>query len=268
MKKQIEFSEIAKQVYEVYGQQSVLPILFGVASIYREHIISVNHFFPILFLKGSFATGKTSLSSSLQIIFSKSNVVMFDPVKSSDIHAGVSEKGIVILDEYHSGNKADASIKAAYDNAEMKTVGRKMKIDSRKATAAVIVLSHELPKDVTVLSRAILVSNENAKYSETQIDNFNSLQETLRSNDCNCVSELAVRGEFLANHFETFFNRCKEDFLPFSESKNHRIIANYATVVTVFDCLKGLVNFPFDIEELYQVLDKTISEHDGFVNRC
>lgn len=261
-----EFSEISKQVYEVYGQQSVLPIIFGVASVYRDHIISVNNFFPVLFLKGGFATGKTSLSSSLQMIFSESNVTMFDPVKSPDIHASLSEKGIMILDEYHSGNKADASIKAAYDNAEMKAVGREMKVDSRKATAAVIVLSHELPEDVTVLSRAILVSNENAAYSEKQIDNFNVLQESLRSNDCNCVSELAGRGEFLANHFETFFNRCKVDFLPFSESKNHRIIANYATVVAVFDCLKGLIDFPFDIEELYQVLDKTISEHEDFIN--
>lgn len=268
MKEQIKFSEIAKQVYNVYGRQSILPIIFGVASIYRDHIINVNHFFPILYLKGSFATGKTSLSSALQLIFSESNVTMYEPVKSPDIHAGISQKGITILDEYNSSNRSDVAIKAAYDNAEMKTVDRKMKVDSRNATSALIVLSHDLPADVTVLSRAILVSNENRNYSASQVESFNLLQDTLRSNACNCVSELSNRSEFLSNHFEAFFNRCKEDFLPFSESKNLRIISNYASIITVFDCLKGLVDFPFDIEELYQVLDKTISEHDGFINRC
>ena len=266
MKQQSSFSEIAKQVYQVYGQQSVLPILFGVASIYRDYIISVNGFFPILYLKGSFTTGKTSLSTALQLIFSESNITMYEPVKSIDIHVGMSQAGITIIDEYNSGIRSDVAIKAAYDNAEMKTVGKNMKVDNRNATAALMVLSRDLPTDVNILCRLILVGNEKNDYSTFQVDNFNALQETLRSSNCNCVSELKGNLEFLSNHFETFFNRCKEDFLPFSESENRRIIGNYSTIVTVFDCLRGLVDFPFGIKELYPILNKSISEHNRHIN--
>jgi len=261
MKNQITFSEISKHIYTVFGEQSVLPIVFGIASIYKEHIISRNQAFPVLYLKGSFATGKTSLSSTLQAVFSNHIINIDSSVKRSDMYESIMQKGIVIIDEYNSNNNCSIVIKAVYNNAELKRAGKVNLVNVGNANSAIIINSQSLPKDETILARTILVINEKNNYSKTDALQFNNLMDVFIKNNCNCLSELISYQSIVKYSFQYSYKKSKE--LLLSESKNIRLIANHATILAVFECLKDLIEFPFDIEVLHEVIRKNIRENDS-----
>ena len=265
MKEKISFSEITKQVYDVYGEQSVLPIIFGVASIYRDRIVSITGSFPVLYLKGGFATGKTSLAVAIQTIFSESNSMLSEKLKVTDLQAAFTTKGIAILDEYNGSLKFDGAIKANYDDVKIFHGTNNNKIETIKFDSSLIITSAVLPGCQTVLGRTVLVSKENSDYSQYQREKFSHLHGNLYRKNCNCVQELLDAKSYTTIPFEFLYSQCKIEFLPFSEIGNQRIKDNYATLIAVFENLEGFLNFPFSKEKLIDVLAKCMLEHDLFL---
>jgi hypothetical protein len=44
---QKSFKEVSKKIYEIYGTNSILPIVYAVASVFKPEIIKVSGCFPI-----------------------------------------------------------------------------------------------------------------------------------------------------------------------------------------------------------------------------
>jgi DNA primase len=267
MNEQISFSEITKQVYDVYGDQSVLPIIFGVASIYRDHIVSVTGSFPVLYLKGGFATGKTSLAVAIQAIFSQSKSMLCESVTSKYFYKTMTPKGIAIFDNYSCDFRYDGAIKASYDDVNIYSGRSTNKGANMKLDSSLIITSTDLLTSQIVLSRTILASNENSDYSKFQRQSFQQLHDNLNRNNCNCVEELVSKTKSSPiMKFAFLYYRSKSDFLFLSEIENRRIKDNYATLIAVFECLEDILKFPFCKAELIDVLAKSIMEHDLLLN--
>lgn len=253
------FSETSKQLYSVYGQQSVLPILFGVASIFRDHIINETNGFPVLFLTGTHATGKTTLSTAIQHIFSNEKNILDGDCFTKLL----AYKGIVILESNMSGGLHDEMIKNTYLNHHW---CQNQDGSKRGLFVSLIVLSQKLPTDPMVLTRSILVKNDRNVYSETEKQKFIALHKKMETSDCNCISELTEYSEIVAYRFKGMYNNYSRFFRPFLSSKNTRMIKCFATLMAVYGCLKGVVEFPFNDKECWRNIGEAFAEQDMIFN--
>lgn len=201
---QIKFEIVADQIFKVYGQQSILPILFGLASIFRDEIKSEEPF-PILFLKGRFTTGKSSLSSFIQRVFDTSkntDGVMYYGLEHKYLEK-LNSSGLLRLDDYRSSPQNDAGLKAIVDGRVI-SIGTNSSNNSPvtyKMTASVIVCSAAMPEEETVACRFILVENQINVYSQLQTLRFDHLNQFFKNNNCNCSDEILLHKNFVKENF-------------------------------------------------------------------
>ncbi|MEN9909097.1 MAG: hypothetical protein RLZZ540_2246 [Bacteroidota bacterium] len=262
------FEQISSELYNVYGQQSIIPMLFGLASVFKEEITSTTYSFPILFLKGTFATGKSTLSFFIQEAFSgnTSTQSLVNNYEYSELFTAVrNASGICVFDEYRANDRSDLLLKNAYSPRSFHLGKGNREQSIPKPIASFIVLSKYNPTDAPLLSRSIFIENEFNNYSQTQIENYRRLQELFQENNCKCLDEIYSKREHFKSCFERVFKECNLKLYPFSKSGMRRITENYSIIAAVYYCLKDKIIFPFSEKELHSLLVMSIKNQEELV---
>lgn len=259
-------------IKKVHGNNAITALLYSAASIFQKTITEEVHFFPILFNTGTFATGKSKISETMQFL-TGSKIQSFDfnqYIKENKANILVlrEKSPITIFDDYIKGDdRTDALLKAVWDRVGFVrgTSSGKKAIETIEINSALVLNGHQESESSVLNYRFIWneFSKNNFTYEEIQL--FNQLQFLKDSNqiipfDIEPVIHQTFKKSFISEYIISE-NYLKE-VLPKTSS---RIFHNYLVLIVVFDILKNIIEFPFSEKEMIAHFSESIKNQNNYL---
>lgn len=244
--------DLFAKVYEVHGKNTITGILFGIASFYQDFISERTQFFPVLILKGDLASGKSSLTNSIQKIFSHNTIAInYNSTQKAWNRAFATYANeIISLEEYVNFNyRINSFIANVWDRTPIYTES----LDSIKIKSSLIVQTDDLiSADSNVLQRSII---EFMHYNE----NFNHLKEKELKNFIAQNSFLAKEFftalvEYTNVNFQGVYSVRVEKLSRINEFDRlpARLIHSISVLISMYDIFSCLKIFPFTLSEVIE----------------
>ena len=254
------------QWYGVYVQthtldKAFIPACFYIMSLFRDIIVNHKGSSPILYLKGSAGTGKSSIIRNLTCLFGFQQAEI--NLKSKNTEAALvklmsqAANCLLWMDEFHNDFAHEGLLQAAYDNA-----GYHKSPDSSKSNAetdsieihsALALTSNFIPSNDIFFSRCILIQVEKKDKDESQKEGFRLLKQ-LEGKGLGCVSvELLKYRSLIEENYEDAFiklsQRIEKEFK--NETISERLFSNMVQAMTCayILCSKGKIALGESVEE-------------------
>ena len=260
---EITFLEYSRRLREVFGDNAIIAICFYIASLFRDHLVRLHTFFPILNLFGPKGTGKTELAVSLLHFFGKGgkgpNINNTTKAALAD-HVAMLSNGCVHIDEYKNNIDFEKIefLKGLWDGTGRTRMN--MDKDKKKETTAVdcgVILSgQEMPTaDIALFSRLIYLSFFKTEYSDDEKRAFNGLKEVEKKGLTHITHEiLAHRAYFLENYVATYDRTADEISAALDkEVIEDRLFRNWVSVLAAYFTLEDKIKVSFTHAELISI---------------
>ena len=274
------FDAWAKLVYEAYGFNGAVGIMFLINCLFRDIVFKQINFFPYLFLFGEAGVGKTTFIDILLRIFGdKYPGVSIKGSTTKAISRSTSQKknAMLYLKEYDNTitNDLENAFKNFYDGGAYSTAqtSNDNKTHTWLVHSGIILDGNALPtKSSPYFDRNIILTFEANKFTKESTAAFFSLkskfdegfglvlrqilshrdyyQERLKMAFDRLYNQIkGYESEFEGEKFpgvELFYNGVNLSKLP------DRTINHMAFLLTPFLALNKVLKFPFDFDELTQ----------------
>jgi len=263
----ITLKDYSQRLIDVYGNNAMIALCFYFATLFRDYIVKINNFFPILNLFGPKGAGKTELAVSMLHFFGKGgkgpNMNNTTKAALADCVAQVSN-ACVHIDEYK--NSVDYEkiefLKGLWDGTGRTRMN--MDKDKKKETTAVdcgVILSgQEMPTaDIALFSRLIYLSFYKTEYSEEEKKSFTQLKEIEKKGLTHITHEiLSFRKYFIENYIEHYDKVSKEVAIGLGkEIIEDRLFRNWVMVLSAYSVLEDKIDLAFSHKTL---LENAISQ--------
>ncbi len=272
----IPFETWAKLFYQSSGDNAIIGILYSIMASYRDLIFNRLGFFPFLYLFGDKGTGKTQFTARLLSQFTSDTVGT--PLNNATIvginrTVGSLANGLFYFKEYSDITETSAEdfILSSYDGAGRKTgiKSNDTKTKDFPILSAIIFDGNALPKKSSILSRMILLSFENTKFSEQEKEAFDQLREASKHGFGQVLREILSHRKLIKEKLNDTYedvernlrNTIQQDKKYHElKSADERTFQHAALLLTVFQITHTALSFPFDYETVKRViLDNTIN---------
>jgi DNA primase len=258
----ISMKDYASKLIEVFGENAMFGICFYMASLFRDHIVKIFGFFPILNLFGPKGAGKTELAISLMQFFGNQakgpNMTNTTKAALAD-HVGMTSNACSHLDEYKNNLEYEKIefLKGIWDGTGRTRMN--MDKDRKKETThvdcGVILSGQEMPTaDIALFSRLVFLSFTKYEYTDIEKENFKELKALEKAGLTHITQEiLSHRSDFLENFMENYQKTSKLiGSLLGKVIIEDRIFNNWVVIIAAYRTLKNKVLLPFTEEELLQ----------------
>lgn len=256
----LSFTNYASQVIKVHRAHGMMGILFSIASIFQDVVVSELGMFPMLFLFGPPSSGKDQLAACCQRFFGTPQTAINLEGNVSTIKAQVREfaqfsNTISQLSEYKPGNPSlDGVLKGLWDRRGYK----RGNVDSHVGTESIPILSSVLmtgnfaPEQEAVITRFMWCNMNKESFNEEEDKEYEKLAD---------MTAKGISGftDIFLNHRETVKNNFKEKFRTFKatlkerhQDVNGRMIENLSVMGTFYQMFQNVpeVSFPFTHNEM------------------
>lgn len=248
------------QVYKVHREHSITGILFGIASLYQDIIVSNCDFFPILFYFGPASTGKDNLCEAIQSLMGIPQTAIQLEGGASTIKAQIREfsqfnNGISQLSEYKRGNpQLDGVLKGLWDRRGYK----RGSLESRVATDEIPILSSTLltgndyPDAEALITRCLWEEMKVQEFDDKAKSEYNKLKDLIKKGVSYISDYFINKRVYFEDQFLETYRSNISLFNELEQFKNltSRIPGNLAVLLTVYQLFEKENFFPFKQSEI------------------
>jgi hypothetical protein len=233
--------------FEIYAKahtldKSFLPACFYIMSLFRDIVVTHKGSSPIMYLKGSAGTGKSSIIRQLTCLFGFQQELI--NLKSKNTEAalvklmGQSANVMLWMDEFFNGFEHEGLLQAAYDNAGYHKTPESSRsntdTDSIDIHSTLALTSNFIPTNDIFFSRCVLIQVEGKDKTQEQKESFGQLSLLeLEGLGCISVELLKYRPLIMANYSRAFKQLSESIGEQFkNESIPERLLSNMVQTVT------------------------------------
>jgi len=273
----IPLYEYTEKLVSIYGENAIAGFCFYVASLFRDVIVAIFRFFPVLNIFGPKGTGKSELAVSLLKLFGDLPVginMTNTTIAAMADHVSHTRNALCHIDEYK--NSVDYEkiefLKGLWDG-----VGRSrmnMEKDRKKEMTAVdtgiILTGQEMTTaDNALFSRVIFLSVSQSKFSDEEKANFDNFKKLEQQGLTHLTSLLLSFRSYIKDNFVEQYNLALEDVLRKIEKHKieDRILKNWVVPLAAFRCINAQdsICFPFTYPKVVEVFAQMISHQNDKV---
>ena len=222
--------------------KSFIPVCFYIMSLFRDIVVTHKGSSPILYMKGSAGTGKSSMVRSLTCLygFQQEDINL----KSKNTEAALVKlmsqiaNGMTWMDEFYNGFDHEGLLQAAYDNAGYHKTPDSSRsnteTDSIEIHSALALTSNYIPSNDIFFSRCLLIQVDNNQKTLEQKYGYQKLKE-LEALGLGCITVelLKSRSLILANYSDAFAKLSEGIDKQFkNETIPERLFSNMTQVMT------------------------------------
>lgn len=264
----VTFQNYADQVLKVHRSHGMMGVLFSIASIFQDIVVSQLNFFPMLFLFGPASSGKDLLADCCQSFFGNPQTAINLEGGVSTIKAQVREfaqfsNTISQLSEYKNGDpKLDGVLKGLWDRRGYK----RGNIDSHVGTESIPILSSVImtgnfaPDQEALITRFIWNFMDKTSFNDDEIKEYEKLADMNKKGISGFTNHFLRHRSKVQNNFKAKFREFKATLSQRHDEANARMIANLSVLGTFFQMFVQIpeFHFPFTHTEMLEHFDKTI----------
>ena len=271
----ISLYEYADKLISIYGENAIVGFCYFIASLFRDIIVSVFRFFPILNIFGPKGTGKSELAVSLLKLFGDLPVginMTTTTIAAMADHVSHTRNALCHIDEYK--NSVDYEkiefLKGLWDG-----VGRSrmnMEKDRKKEMTAVdtgiILTGQEMSTaDIALFSRVIFLSFTQTKFSDEAKANFDNFKKLEKQGLTHLTATFLAFRSHIEENYTKQYNLATEEIVQFIEKNSieDRILKNWVIPLAAFRCLKEKVTLPFSYEMAIEIFSQMIDRQNKAV---
>jgi DNA primase catalytic core len=274
LKNPTSFYNFNTKVIQVHRDHGISAILFGIASLFQDIVVSKIDKFPILFFYGPGSTGKDELAEIVQSFVGIPQTAINLEGQVSTIKAQVREfaqfrNGISQLSEYKRGNsQLNGMLKALWDRRGYKrgNIESHVGTDSIPIESSAILTGNDYPDEEPLILR--LVWNEMTKnqFTEEEMRNFDELKDMTAHGLSGYSDEIFKHRKLFEEKFEKIQRSWKGILQErFPEAKS-RMIFNISILCAVYDIFKDFNYFPFSQPEMLKHFEKGFDQQIRKIN--
>lgn len=272
----VSFDEWARAYTQSFGHTGKVAILFGIATLFSDHIFHVRRNFPMLFLYGEGGSGKSRVGTYLQYLWGEPQ----PPLKLSD-RANTDKARIRKMAQYVNAmalfeefiNELDMAIiktiTGIYDRFgyERSTMQSKYGTETVPINSTAFITGNSYPNDDPLMQRVIMIDyNANVRSAET-VEAYNKLTQINRQGITHITGDLLqFRSYFVDNYEQEFDVRFKDFKEKCAELKivvPDRMCENYSVITTTYAVMrKAGLKLPFEYKDLETFLLATIKQQN------
>lgn len=254
--------DYSRRLMDVYGDNAMVAVCFYIATLFRDLLVQIFNFFPILNLFGPKGAGKTELAVSILQFFGKGakgpNINNTTKAALAD-HVSQVANGCVHIDEYKNNIDFEKIefLKGLWDGTGRTRMN--MDKDKKKETTAVdcgVILSgQEMPTaDIALFSRLVYLSFYKTEYTDDEKKYFSELKEIEKKGLTHITHELlSMRAYFRENYLNTYDQVAAELTSAMGkEPIEDRLFKNWAMVLSAFATLDGKISVAFNRKKLME----------------
>lgn len=249
------FETTAEQLYKVYGSECIIPMMYGLATIFKNEIRHSAGFFPLLNLQGVAASGKSFLSRAISTFFSnEASGRFYYGFNDKEVISILGQDKILVIDDFNfQPEKTKSIVKANYDGVCF-TLGSKTAKEQPKNIfnkVSFIITSQEAIECETIQARSILQELSYRPYTKGGNVEFNKMYDLINDN-LNYYQEIKTLVPEFSQKFTNQYSKivlCVEnELIP------QRLLSNYKCIIVTFIILESNgVQFPFSVREFIRV---------------
>ena len=271
----ISLYEYAEKLVGIYGDNAIVGFCYFMASLFRDIIVTIFRFFPILNIFGPKGTGKSELAVSLLKLFGDLPVginMTNSTIAAMADHVSHTRNALCHIDEYKNSVEYEKIefLKGLWDG-----VGRSrmnMEKDRKKEMTAVdtgiILTGQEMTTaDNALFSRVIFLSFSQTKFSDEAKANFENFKKLEKQGLTHLTSIFLALRSYVQDNYAQQYNLATEDILKIVEKHKveDRILKNWVILLAIFRCLNAHVSFPFSYSKVIEIFADKINRQNNEV---
>jgi DNA primase len=263
----ITLFDYSRQLIDVFGDNAMIAICFYFATLFRDYLVQVFNFFPILNLFGPKGAGKTELAVSILHFFGKGgkgpNINNTTKAALAD-HVAQISNGCVHIDEYKNNIDYEKIefLKGLWDGTGRTRMN--MDKDKKKETTAVdcgVILSgQEMPTaDIALFSRLVYLSFFKTEYSDEEKKNFNELKEVEKKGLTHITHEILSHRKYFIEQYNNYYDQIAFEITKKLKNEiiEDRLFKNWIMIIAAYATLENKLILPFTHEKL---IETTVSQ--------
>lgn len=274
----ISLSDYLLKMFTVFGENSMIAILFSFSSIFQD-IIEEDGGFPILFLQGQTSSGKDQLAKCCQSFLGDQQTAINIESGVSTAKAHIREfaqfsNSICQFSEYNNGDRQlDGILKGIWDRNGYKrgTIESSVATDSVPILSSLILTSNYFPEEPALVSRLLWIELNKNEFTDDEKARYNDLKDITSQGISSYTNQIV---EF-RNDFSKEFKHLKREnkvkidniFNKKSAKMPSRISENFSIIIATFEILARKIKFPFNYEKLFdfslKVIDSQLNKIDS-----
>lgn len=257
---QVSLNDYSRRLIDVFGDNAMIAICFYLATLFRDFLVQIFNFFPILNLFGPKGAGKTELAVSMLHFFGRGgkgpNINNTTKAALAD-HVAQVANGCVHIDEYKNNIDFEKIefLKGLWDGTGRTRMN--MDKDKKKETTAVdcgVILSgQEMPTaDIALFSRLIYLSFFKTEYSDEEKKNFNELKEIEKKGLTHITHEILSLRSWFRENYMSFYEKTAAELSEKlgKEVIEDRLFRNWTMILAAHATLSGKISLAFTHEKV------------------
>ncbi len=247
----------------VYGDNAIVGLCYYFATLFRDIIVSIFRFFPILNIFGPKGTGKSEMAVSLSKLFGDIPVGMNmtnSTLPALADHVSHTSNCICHIDEYKNSVEYEKIefLKGLWDGTGRNRMN--MEKDRKKEMTAVdagIVLTGQemTTADNALFSRVIFLSFTKTKFTAKEKEIFELLKDVEKKGLTQITNDMLQYREFFIRDYVKEYNAAMDDVLKYINKIDieDRILKNWTVILAAFRILKDKIKLPFTYEKAVNI---------------
>jgi hypothetical protein len=271
MNEQTTISTWAKQLHTVFGAASMLAIPFALATPYASYIRKRMGGFPLLYLHGDPASGKTALTKALD--FHQDQPALYLCSNGAGLYQMMNDKfeqegRLVIGEEYQNEmDWLDERLKMAWDGMGYEFAYPDGLVTKHSGLqGSLVITGNQYPNDPALLSRMLVLEMKAGSYDAVQIEQFNSMQNMLRDGlDDILLNTIQWKAKFQADWDEVRkLAQIAVDPIMDEEQMPYRMKENATILFAVHLFFSAWTQLPYESSEVLEYLRKClVAQHNN-----
>lgn len=268
----VSFTDWSEKYCKAFGYTGKVAILFGIATLFSDHIFHVRRNFPMLFLYGEGGSGKSRVGTYLQYLWGEPQ----PPLKLSD-RANTDKARIRKMAQYVNAmalfeefiNELEMNIiktiTGVYDRFgyERSNMNSMYGTETVPINSTAFITGNSYPNDDPLMQRIILIDYNKNVRDDVTVTNYNHLTQINREGITHLTGWLLQFRPYFVDHYESEFDRRFKEFKELCAQKKiivpDRMCENYAVILTTYEVITSAgVKLPFMAGELKSFMLTTI----------
>ncbi|HRO76711.1 MAG TPA: DNA primase, partial [Crocinitomicaceae bacterium] len=262
------FEEYTGQMIKVHRQSAITALLFTVASMFQDVVVSELGFFPMLFFYGQPSSGKDQLAECCQSFFGKSQEAINLEGGVSTIKAQIREFAqfsnlISHLSEYKPGDaRLDGVLKGLWDRRGYKrgTIESNVSTESIPILSSVILTGNHQPDQDSLITRLIWHFMDKNEHSLEEMKEYEKLADMQKHGISGYTATFLAYRETVEQNFKQKHREYKNVIAQRNPEANSRMITNFAVLGAFYGMFQAIVKFPFTEQQLLNYFDTIIDK--------